>query len=84
MHGIHHSTVRSERDTNFASLFTFWDRLHGTWLLAVPQREVRIGVSSLLDPGQGTIGAITLLPFRRAARGEADPRLRLGAGEPSR
>jgi sterol desaturase/sphingolipid hydroxylase (fatty acid hydroxylase superfamily) len=68
MHGIHHSTVRSERNTNYSSLLSVWDRLHGTTLLAVPQREVRIGVPPLLEAEQATIGRITLLPFRRAAR----------------
>ncbi|HVS11957.1 MAG TPA: sterol desaturase family protein [Planctomycetota bacterium] len=68
MHGIHHSTVRSERDTNYSSLLSVWDRLHGTTLLAVPQREVRIGVPPLLEAEQVTFGRITLLPFGRAAR----------------
>jgi sterol desaturase/sphingolipid hydroxylase (fatty acid hydroxylase superfamily) len=29
MHGIHHSTEERETNTNFASLFTFWDRQAG-------------------------------------------------------
>jgi len=68
MHGIHHSTVRSERNSNYASLFTVWDRLHGTWLLAVPQREVRIGVPPLLEAEQATFGRMARLPFGRGAR----------------
>jgi len=86
MHGIHHSTVRSERDTNFASLFTIWDWLHGTWLLAVPQREIRIGVPNLRETEQVTIGAISLLPFRRAARtdpSDAGGPPRLAAPDPT-
>jgi len=68
MHGIHHSTVRSERNTNYSSLLSVWDRLHGTTLLAVPQREIRVGVPPLLDSEHATFGRITLLPFGRAAR----------------
>ena len=30
LHGVHHSIERSERDTNFSSGFSVWDRLHGT------------------------------------------------------
>jgi len=68
MHGIHHSTVRSERNTNYSSLLTVWDRLHGTWLLSVPQRKVEIGVPPLVDDEDARLGRITLLPFRRSAR----------------
>jgi sterol desaturase/sphingolipid hydroxylase (fatty acid hydroxylase superfamily) len=30
MHGIHHSTVREETDSNWSSGLTVWDWLHGT------------------------------------------------------
>jgi len=43
MHGIHHSVVPRETNTNFASLFTWWDMLHGTFDIAVPQESVTIG-----------------------------------------
>jgi sterol desaturase/sphingolipid hydroxylase (fatty acid hydroxylase superfamily) len=44
LHGIHHSTVRAERDRNFSSGLTLWDRLHGTWQADVPQAAITIGV----------------------------------------
>jgi sterol desaturase/sphingolipid hydroxylase (fatty acid hydroxylase superfamily) len=65
MHGIHHSTARSERDSNFASVLTVWDFLHRTALLHVPQAEVRIGVPPYLDPAQVRLGAVLALPFTR-------------------
>src|SRR6185436_20889225 len=37
MHGIHHSTRVAESDTNFSSLLSCWDRLHGSLELSVPQ-----------------------------------------------
>lgn len=30
-HRVHHATVRSGQDANFGQLFSFWDRLFGTW-----------------------------------------------------
>ena len=30
MHGVHHSVVRAERDSNFSSGLSIWDRLHST------------------------------------------------------
>ena len=30
MHGIHHSTVRNETNSNYSVIFSWWDRLHKT------------------------------------------------------
>src|SRR6185503_18602759 len=30
MHGIHHSQVRTELNSNFSVVFSWWDRLHRT------------------------------------------------------
>jgi sterol desaturase/sphingolipid hydroxylase (fatty acid hydroxylase superfamily) len=30
MHGIHHSTRDTETHSNFSTIFSFWDRMHGT------------------------------------------------------
>ena len=40
MHGIHHSQVRRENNSNFGTVFTWWDRLHRTLGLNIPQDEV--------------------------------------------
>jgi sterol desaturase/sphingolipid hydroxylase (fatty acid hydroxylase superfamily) len=74
MHGIHHSTIRSERNTNYASLLSIWDFLHRTCLLSVPQRVLRIGVPPLdEDERQVSFGRIMVLPFQeRAKAGLAD------------
>lgn len=44
MHGVHHSIVQAETDSNFSTIWTFWDRLHRTLRLNVPQGEITIGV----------------------------------------
>ncbi|MEO5501227.1 MAG: sterol desaturase family protein, partial [Ginsengibacter sp.] len=31
MHRIHHSNIKEEMDTNYGSVFSFWDRLFGTY-----------------------------------------------------
>ncbi len=31
MHGIHHSRIEAEQDSNYTSGLAFWDRLHGTF-----------------------------------------------------
>lgn len=63
MHGIHHSTMRAETDSNWSSGLTLWDRLHGTLRLNVPQDEVTIGVPIYRRPDEVTIGRIIAIPF---------------------
>ncbi len=63
LHGIHHSTVRAETDSNWSSGLTVWDRLHGTYREDVPQNEINIGVPAYQNPNELTLPKILLLPF---------------------
>ena len=63
MHGIHHSDRLNETNTNWSSLLSWWDYLHGTILLNVPQAEITIGVPAYSAASDVTIGKILLLPF---------------------
>jgi sterol desaturase/sphingolipid hydroxylase (fatty acid hydroxylase superfamily) len=63
MHGIHHSTVRAETDSNWSSGLSVWDRLHGTLRLDVPQDEIEIGVPAYRDAGELTLPKILAMPF---------------------
>jgi sterol desaturase/sphingolipid hydroxylase (fatty acid hydroxylase superfamily) len=74
LHGIHHSTVREEREANWSSGLTLWDRLHGTLKLDVPQDAITIGVSGDEAPRALTLGAILAMPFGRE-RPETGPHL---------
>src|SRR5207237_867440 len=42
MHGIHHSIVEQETNSNWSTIFAWPDYLHGTYRLNVPQNEVTI------------------------------------------
>lgn len=65
MHGIHHSTILGETNSNWSSMFTVWDYLHGTLRLDVPQGEIAVGVPAYRSPDEVTIGKILLIPFIR-------------------
>lgn len=65
MHGIHHSTVRDETNSNWSSLLSCWDFLHGTFRLDVPQETITIGVPAWQEEREVTIGRILEMPFRR-------------------
>lgn len=63
MHGIHHSIIREETNSNWSSGLTFWDRLHGTLLLNVPQSEITIGVPAYRRPADVQLLKILPMPF---------------------
>jgi sterol desaturase/sphingolipid hydroxylase (fatty acid hydroxylase superfamily) len=63
MHGIHHSDYRAETDSNWSSLLSCWDTLHGTLRLDVPQEAIEIGVPAYQCAEEVTLGRITALPF---------------------
>lgn len=65
MHGIHHSDWRSETNSNWSSVLSVWDYLHGTSLLSVPQESVVVGIPAYRASEEVTIGRILAMPFRR-------------------
>jgi sterol desaturase/sphingolipid hydroxylase (fatty acid hydroxylase superfamily) len=71
MHGIHHSTLPDETNSNYSSLLSWWDRLHGSLRLNVPQAAVTIGVEGFAERNDVTLERSLSLPFRN------DERLRL-------
>ena len=64
MHGIHHSQVRGETNSNYSVVFSWWDRLHRTLGLNVPQSDIVIGVPAYADPADNRLVNNLLLPFR--------------------
>ncbi len=63
MHGIHHSMVRYETNSNWASGLSIWDRLHDTLRLNVPQKEITIGVPAYRKPEDVQLLKTLSLPF---------------------
>lgn len=74
MHGIHHSVVREETDSNWSTIFSWPDYLHGTIRLNVLQDCVNIGVAGLQDPKQLTLGRVLEMPFTPQVEVEAPKR----------
>lgn len=64
MHGIHHSIVQRETNSNYSVIFSFWDRLHRTIRLNIPQHAINIGVPSYRNPEEQTAGKLLMLPFQ--------------------
>ena len=65
MHGIHHSQVQRENNSNFGTVFSWWDRLHRTLGLNIPQSEILIGIPGYSLPEDNTIVNALVMPFRK-------------------
>ena len=63
MHGIHHSIVQRETNSNWGTIFCWWDKLHRTLRRDVPQNAVTIGVAAYRDEQELTLGKLFALPF---------------------
>lgn len=64
MHGIHHSAKRGERNSNWTSGLSFWDRLHGTFRDDVAQDNLVIGVDDPAAVQDETLENTLTAPFR--------------------
>jgi sterol desaturase/sphingolipid hydroxylase (fatty acid hydroxylase superfamily) len=65
MHGIHHSQVQHETNSNYGVVFPWWDRLHRTLGLNVPQSAITIGVPGYSNPEDNRLWGAIWLPFRK-------------------
>jgi sterol desaturase/sphingolipid hydroxylase (fatty acid hydroxylase superfamily) len=64
MHGIHHSIVQRETNSNWGTIFCWWDKLHRTLRRDVPQDAVTIGVAAFRQEHELTLGKLFAMPFR--------------------
>jgi sterol desaturase/sphingolipid hydroxylase (fatty acid hydroxylase superfamily) len=64
MHGIHHSIVRHETDSNWGTIFSWWDRLHQTLRVDLPQEQIEIGVAPYRDESELTVARLWIMPFQ--------------------
>src|SRR6059036_2964802 len=65
MHGIHHSIVQRETNSNWGTIFCWWDKLHRTLRRDIPQNEITIGVAAYRDEKELTLAQLLVLPFRK-------------------
>src|SRR6056297_1584162 len=63
MHGVHHSHFHQETDSNYATVLSWWDRLHRSLRLNVPQQAIIIGVPAYSRPADNRPGKLLRMPF---------------------
>ena len=65
LHRLHHSSLQVETDSNYGNVFTFWDRLFGTFRSEAIQGEgFRFGLDDVSREQAASFDAQLRLPFR--------------------
>jgi sterol desaturase/sphingolipid hydroxylase (fatty acid hydroxylase superfamily) len=67
MHKFHHSRVRRETDSNYANLFSLYDRLFRTFTPSTGAASVNYGIEGYDAAEQQAVGALLRMPFRSQA-----------------
>jgi len=65
MHRIHHSVVIKERDSNYGTIFSVWDRFLGTLTKNVDQNRIKIGVGAYRKSEELNLYQLLLMPFTK-------------------
>jgi sterol desaturase/sphingolipid hydroxylase (fatty acid hydroxylase superfamily) len=70
LHRVHHSPHQTETDTNFGLVFTFWDRLFGTYRPVGTRGEVGLDTTDLTD--RQSVRAMLVEPRRPLVKASSD------------
>lgn len=68
MHKVHHSRWQPETDSNYSSLFSFWDRIWQTFRLHNPLKTLRIGLDEFDSEEDRNIKGLFDMPFREGSQ----------------
>lgn len=72
MHKVHHSRWQPETDSNYSSLFSFWDRIGKTFRLHNPLKTLRIGLDEFDSEEDRKIKGLFDMPFREGNKKDND------------
>lgn len=66
MHRVHHSSVRTETDSNFGFSLSCWDRIFGTYIAqpAAGHDGMEIGIEEFRQSGEARLDKMLAQPFR--------------------
>jgi len=63
-HKIHHSSQQQETDSHYGDVFTFWDRIFGTWGKKQPD-EIEYGLKEFSQDKHHRVLHLLFSPFRK-------------------
>ncbi len=68
MHKVHHSRFRPETDSNYASLFSFWDRIGRSFRLRKDLNTIELGLDEFDRPEDQTVAGMLRAPLANRSR----------------
>jgi len=71
MHRIHHSQEQADTNSNYSTIFSWWDRLFGTYRFGMSQRGLTIGLPEYQQPPDVAFGKVMAMPFGPRCRAAA-------------
>ncbi|NBC48919.1 MAG: sterol desaturase family protein [Gammaproteobacteria bacterium] len=74
MHRVHHSRIPDETNSNYGSLFSFWDRLFGSFRLRSNLSQVQFGTGRHDEPEWQAVPKLLRLPLTETRVPESLPR----------
>lgn len=64
MHRVHHSWQRFETDSNYSSVFSFWDRLFKSFRIKKDLPKIVFGLERYREPSWQGVKGLLLTPFK--------------------
>lgn len=64
MHWVHHSDLQNEADSNYGSVFSFWDRMFGTFRVRNDPENIVMGVDGFKTDDNLTFWGMLKTPFK--------------------
>jgi sterol desaturase/sphingolipid hydroxylase (fatty acid hydroxylase superfamily) len=68
MHRVHHSRWQPETDSNYSSLFSFWDRLARTFRYNPHPENIELGLDEFDREDDQTVGGMLKTPILKQKR----------------
>jgi sterol desaturase/sphingolipid hydroxylase (fatty acid hydroxylase superfamily) len=68
MHRVHHSIEPAETNSNYSSIFSFWDRIFGTFKKRADTRTITYGLSYFREDSWQGLRGFLIIPFQRNVR----------------
>jgi len=63
MHRVHHSQIQTETDSNYSSIFSWWDRLAGTFKRREDTKAIVFGLPYFREPQWQSFAGMLRTPF---------------------
>ncbi len=73
MHKVHHSHLPTETNSNYSTLFSFWDRIAGTYRMRSDLENIQFGLNDFNQPHWQTLFGMWKTPFSNRQPQQQNP-----------